>query len=361
MCQKTIQLILLLFIPLLGLGQAESYDTLTLGKQKLVLVPTILESANDGPYIFIEDGELVEKNIVKGEVVRKVLPKDAYPTKFKRDKSKYKKVKKIAVLSDLHGQYDLAVEILTNNQIIDKNQNWNYEKGHLIIVGDIFDRGPKVNETLWLLYNLEQQAEVAGGQVHVILGNHEYMIFQQDVRYIHKKYAIISHLLETSYSDMYGKDTVIGRWLRAKSTVVKINDNTFVHGGFSKAFLENGYNMSLINKEMSQSIDMEEDELNKTNIYSRYFGDKGPVWYRGYFQDNLPDEEVSEILSTVSANHIVVGHCSNETVVELYDGKIYGVDSSIKLGKYGELLFIEDGKYYRGTKDGKRLEFKSKS
>jgi len=360
MYQKTVQLILLLFVPLLVSGQGESYDTLMLGKHALVLSPIILKSANDGPYIFIEDGQLIEKNIVEGEVVRKVLSEDAYPTKFKQGKSKYKKVKKIAALSDLHGQYDLAIEILTNNKIIDKNHNWNYGEGHLIIVGDIFDRGPQVNEILWLLYNLEQQAEAAGGQVHVLLGNHEYMIFQQDVRYIHKKYAIISHLLETSYSDMYGKETVIGRWLRSKPTVVKINDNTFVHGGFSKAFLENGYNRSLINKEMSNSIDMEEDELEKTNIYSRYFGDKGPIWYRGYFEDNLPDEEVSEILSTVSANHIVVGHCSNETVVELYDGKIYGVDSSIKLGKYGELLFIENNKYYRGTKDGKRLEFKAK-
>jgi len=328
-----------------------------LGEQKLALHPALLKSINDGPYIFIEDGQLVEKNIVEGEVVKKVLSKDAFPTKFKRDKSKYKKVKKIAALSDIHGQYNLAVELLTNNQIIDKNLNWNYGEGHLLIVGDIFDRGPQVNETLWLFYNLEQQAEAAGGQVHVLLGNHEYMIFQQDVRYIHKKYAIVSHLLATSYTDMYGKETVIGRWLRSKSTIVKINDNTFVHGGFSKAFLANGYNMALINKEMSKSIDMHLDELERNKTYPRYFDEAGPIWYRGYFTDNLPDEEISEILSTVSANHLVVGHCSNETVVELYDGKIYGVDSSIKLGKYGELLFIEDNKYYRGTKDGKRLGF----
>ena len=43
--------------------------------------------------------------------------------------------------------------------------------------------------------------------------------------------------------------------------------------------------------------------------------------------------------------------------MELYDGKIYGVDSSIKLGKYGELLLIEGKNYYRGTKDGKRIKF----
>ena len=81
---------------------------------------------NDGPYIFIEGDELVEKRIVNGKVVIKKLPKDAYKTKFKQEKSKFKKVKKIAALSDIHGQHDLAVEILTNHQIIDAEENWIY-------------------------------------------------------------------------------------------------------------------------------------------------------------------------------------------------------------------------------------------
>ena len=118
-----------------------------------------LSSVNDGPYIFIEEDQLVEKRIVGGEVVIKNLPKDAFPTKYKREKSKFRKVNKIAALSDIHGQHDLAVEILTNHAIIDADENWNYGEGHLIIVGDIFDRGDKVNETLWLLYKLEQQAK----------------------------------------------------------------------------------------------------------------------------------------------------------------------------------------------------------
>ena len=316
-----------------------------------------LNSLNDGPYIFIEKDQLVEKNIINGKVVIKALPKDAFDTKFKLEKSRYKKVKKIAALSDIHGQHELAVEILTNHQIIDAHQNWTYGEGHLIIVGDIFDRGPHVNETLWLLYKLENQAKEAGGKVHVLLGNHEYMILNQDLRYIHKKYALVSGLLKTSYTELYGKNTVMGRWLRSKPTIVKINDNTFVHGGISKAFLATDYNMDKINRIMSESIDIAEEVLDSTGVSYHYFGDNSPVWYRGYFNDNLPDKEISEILSGIYSKHIVVGHCSNETVVELYDGKVYGVDSSIKLGKYGELLLIEGKKYYRGTKDGERIGF----
>ena len=149
----------------------------------------------------------------------------------------------------------------------------------------------------------------------------------------------------------------MGRWLRSKNTVIKINNNTFVHGGISKEFLGITYNINEINRIMGESIDVEESVLDSTGISYHYFGDNGPVWYRGYFKDSLPDKEISDILSDIYSKHIVVGHCSNETVVELYDGKVYGVDSSIKKGEYGELLLIEDKKYYRGTKDGERIKF----
>lgn len=356
MNQKSIALLLLL-IPFWGWSQVPKLDTIPTKQDTLSRNQLMLQSLNDGPYIFIETDQLIEKNIVNGKVISKKLPKDAFKTNFKREQLKYKKVKKIAALSDIHGQYELAIEILINHQIIDANHNWSYGEGHLVIVGDIFDRGPQVNETLWLLYQLEQQATVAGGKVHVLLGNHEYMIFHHDLRFIHRKYALASSLLKTRYTDLYGKETVLGRWLRSKPTIIKINDNTFVHGGISKAFLATEYNIAQINRIMSQSIDVEISKLENSEDYLIYFGRTGPIWYRGYFLDSLPDEEISDILSSIFSKHIVVGHCSNETVVELYDGKVYGVDSSIKLGEYGELLLIEGKQYYRGTKSGERIRF----
>lgn len=357
MNQKISIIIVSLLIPFLIFGQKQKLNTSKGTKTISTTKSKRLGSLNDGPYIFIEEDQLVEKSVVKGEVIIKTLPKDTYQTKFKQEKSTYKKVNKIAALSDIHGQHELALEILTNNEIIDAEQNWNFGEGHLIMVGDIFDRGAHVNETLWLLFKLEKQAAEVGGKVHVLLGNHEYMIFKHDLRYIHKKYAIVSGLLQTDYTKLYGKNTVMGRWLRSKNTIVKINDNTFVHGGISKEFLETTYNINQINHIMRESIDIAEEVLDSTGVSYKYFGASSPVWYRGYFKDNLPEAEISGILSHIRSNHIVVGHCSHETVVELYDGKVYGVDSSIKSGEYGELLLIENNKYYRGTKDGKLIRF----
>ena len=317
---------------------------------------------SDGPYVFIEGDQLIEKKIVADQVTSKILDKTAFETVFTPEKATFTKVKNIAALSDIHGQYDLAVELLKNNKIIDKNLNWNYGKGHLVIVGDIFDRGKKVNEMLWLVYHLENQAKKKGGKVHFLLGNHEYMVLHQDVRYINEKYKTTTSLLNLSYDELYSNKTVLGRWLRSKPTIIKINNSIFVHGGISKDFLaQRDFNIEAINEMMRKSIDRTKIEMKSTNFYDKYYGKKSLIWYRGYFNDHLADTEISDILQQIESDHIVVGHCSNEEVVQLFDGKIYGVDSSLKNGKYGEILFIENNEYSRGTLDGQRKSFDEKS
>jgi len=227
-----------------------------------------------------------------------------------------------------------------------------------VIVGDVFDRGEKVNELLWLLFNLEQQAKKEGGRVHFLLGNHEYMVLHNDLRYIHKKYRMTSAILEIGYNSLYNNNTVIGRWLRSKPTLVKINNTVFVHGGISEAFLShNEFEIEKINAIMRGSIDISKAELKSTDFYSIYYGTDSLIWYRGYFDDNLSDATISNILKRINSEHIVVGHCSNKEVVQLYDEKIYGVDSSMKYGKYGELLVIKKNKVYRMTLEGKKKRF----
>ena len=316
------------------------------------------QELNDGPYIFIEPNGLVQKSIVDGKVVSDVLKITAYDTIYTPETSVFSSVEKIAALSDIHGQYDLAVEILKNNKIIDEALNWSFGKGHLVIVGDIFDRGPKVNEMLWLIYKLEQQAKTQGGHLHLLLGNHEYMVLHKDLRYVNEKYLQVSKLLNLEYNELYDNNTILGRWLRSKPTILRINNHVFVHGGISQDFLSKiSFDIEAINATMRASIDISKTELKATDFYTNYYGKTGPIWYRGYFNDNLEHEDIDEVLTKTNTKHIVVGHCSFNEVIRVYDGKIFGVDSSIKKGIYGELLFIKNGKYYRGTKDGTIKEF----
>lgn len=315
---------------------------------------------SDGPYVFIEKNNLVEKIIINGKVSARILSKGTYDTIFTPEAATFNNIKNIAALSDIHGQYDLAIEILKNNNIIDRELNWSFGKGHLVIVGDVFDRGDKVNEMLWFIYRLETQAKNKGGRVHFLLGNHEYMVLHQDLRYINEKYMMSSKLLNLAYDDLYSNKTVIGRWLRSKSTIMKINNNVFVHGGVSEDFIaQSDFNFEKINNIMRKSIDRTKLEMKSTNFYDIYYGKKSLIWYRGYFNDNLKDTDISEILKQINSEHIVVGHCSNEEVVQLFNNKIFGVDSSIQKGKYGEILLIKNNRYYRGTINGMKIKFKT--
>ena len=337
-------ILLLLFVPLFSIGQNAIIS--------------------DGPYVFIEKNKLIKKSIINSEVISSTLDINSYDTLYLPEKSTYNNVKKIIALSDIHGQYDLTIELLKNNKVIDKELNWNFGKGHLVIAGDIFDRGDKVNEVLWLVYKLEIQAKNDGGRVHFVLGNHEFMVLQKDLRYIHEKYKVSSKLIGLEYDQLYGNKTVLGRWLRSKPSIIKINNNVFTHGGVSEEFLINrGVDFEKINLMMRYYIDTPFEEMN-SSIYNLYNGEKSLIWYRDYFKEygeDLTDADISKILKMLNTKHIVVGHCSYDQVVQLYNNKIFGVDSSIKNGKYGEVLLIKKRKFYRGTLKGELIEFKKKS
>ena len=64
------------------------------------------------------------------------------------------------VMSDIHGEYDMFLEIL-------EKIKFDSEKDLLYILGDIFDRGPKPLEVLEYI--------VTHKNIELILGNHEQM------------------------------------------------------------------------------------------------------------------------------------------------------------------------------------------
>jgi hypothetical protein len=84
--------------------------------------------------------------------------------------------------------------------------------------------------------------------VHLLLGNHEVMVLNGDLRYIHEKYQYTASELNQPFEQLYGKDTVLGQWLRSKSVLVKINDMLFAHGGFHPDFAKEKRSLNEINQ-----------------------------------------------------------------------------------------------------------------
>lgn len=271
--------------------------------------------------------------------------------------TRFQDVPRIVALSDVHGQFDLTMQLLQAHEIIDPSGDWSFGTGHLVLVGDIFDRGDRVTELLWFFHNLEQQATAAGGKVHVLLGNHEAMVLEGDLRYLHPKYRYTSAAFGMPYQEIVGESTYLGKWLRSKPVAITINEIAFVHAGFSPLLLSRTTSFDDINRAFREDLlDADLNEVLQDTLLNILYLDDGPLWYRGYFAEKPPSKrEIKQQLRALKCDHIVVGHTSHDAIVPLYDNRVIGVDSNIKLGTSGELLIWEADRFYRASLDGKRV------
>ncbi len=327
------------------------------------------KNITDGPYIFYQDGETILKWIEKDEIIEHTITKSNFKIieqnfgfKLKPEwvspnneaidyTQEFTNIDKIIAISDIHGQYKLFVKILREYNIIDENNNWCFGNGHVIIVGDILDRGPQVNEALWLAFKLENQAKDSGGKLHYLIGNHEEMIINKDVRYINEKYIATTNKMNLGYEKLFSENTLMGRWLRTKPVIIQINDILFVHAGISPELVEKGFTAEQVNRTfLNDILGKTKDETKQDSVLRFLRGRKGPIWYRGYFNDTHLDEmKIDSILNHFNKKHIVVGHSSQQSIVSLFGNRVFGVDSNIKNGKYGEVLIYDKGDFFRGT------------
>ena len=340
---------------------------------------------NDGPYIFIKEGELTATWLCQDKIHVKHVKQEDLPDKFPTcdvavkvsslavpaDAIDYQGDFKVAAISDFHGQYELVMTLLTNNHIIDNKGDWAFGNGHFVITGDVFDRGDKVTELLWFLYELEQQAALAGGKVHLLLGNHEVMVLNGDLRYLHPKYVKVAELLDTPFEQLFSKNSILGNWLRSKSVLVRVNDMLFAHGGFHPYLAKNARSLEDINKVFKENLVKAELEQPRHGWGNELLGGNGPIWYRGYFKghgnnsqkDSNKDQgassaEIDLLLQHFDIKHLVVGHTSQQAVESRYQGRVIAIDSNIKDGEYGEILLIDGQQKWRGTLAGEQVILK---
>ncbi|WP_286235061.1 metallophosphoesterase [Thalassotalea sediminis] len=327
---------------------------------------------SDGPYIKKQDKSLTVECVVNSEVKRFVnmtytpslnVENCGYPVTLsainfiEQSTLRFDTNQRIVATSDFHGQYSLMKSILQNNGVIDNNGNWALGKGHFVITGDIFDRGDKVTEILWFIYHLEQQAKAAGGYVHLLLGNHEVMILNGDLRYLHPKYIDVARMLDTPFELLFDQGTVLGEWLRSKPVLVKINDMLFAHGGFHPELVEKKLTLETINTTFKTNLVKRELAEPRTGLGRYLHKSNGPIWYRGLLRDNgATSAEIDLLLTHFDVKHLVVGHTSQKEVLTKHQGRVIAIDSSIKRGQYGEVLIVEGNEKWRGTPSGEKRQ-----
>ena len=96
----------------------------------------------------------------------------------------YPRTQRIVALGDVHGDSYALSTVLFNAGLIDQDAAWAGGEAVLVQVGDVLDRGPDEAFCLSTLMRLQKEAREAGGDVIMILGNHEVMNSDLDYRYV---------------------------------------------------------------------------------------------------------------------------------------------------------------------------------
>lgn len=329
----------------------------------------------DGPYILYQpDGKTrvvsVDKKGKIADTTYEVLPEDFtlhvtdHNGKFpfdvklhpvKRPDWQYRQPEKVFVMSDPHGRLDCVISLLQGNGIIDKEYKWSFGTNHLMVIGDIFDRGKDVPQIFWLFYKLEDEAAKAGGQVSFLLGNHEPMVLANDLRYTKGKYKLLAEKLGMDYPKLFGPDTELGKWLGTRNTMQTIGTDLYVHAGLGREFYDHNLCIPTVNEEMSKALFMSKKERKSLSPLTAFlYGNSGPIWYRGLVRTDakyhpMAQDSLQMVLDRYKAKHIIVGHTIFKDISTFYDGNVIGVNVDNKENrkkKRGRALLIDKGTYY---------------
>ena len=279
-------------------------------------------------------------------------------------------VPRIVAVGDIHGSLGNLVVILKSSGLLDDNLAWTGGASHLVLNGDLIDRGRSDRDVLDLARRLQSEAETAGGRVHVVLGNHEAMNLNGNLRYVSKEsFAGFARLEKQSdrqkswmdYKQGYRRDQILplrkafdeqhppgyfgrrralapdgeyGSWLLLQPAVIKINGIVFVHGGLTPKSAAKGLNG--INEEVHRTL----HTGSRPSDWSQ-----GPLWYRGNSLQNERIERVplAQVLESLDARALVVAHTptGSRRVTSRFNGTLYRTDVGMTYGAHPQALVFE--------------------
>lgn len=325
----------------------------------------------DGPHVFYRNGQIIVKSIERrdtGMYARTVTYTDPtlvllscnVPAKDDRfsfllqdtltiQPDDYPMPERIIVLSDIEGDFQAFKTMLMGAKVINRDFNWIFGKGHLVLLGDYFDRGMNVTECLWLAYKLEVEAAKAGGKVHFILGNHEILNLQGNMEYVRNKYVANAALIGESYPLWFDQNAELGRWLRTKNAVERIGDYVFCHGGISPQLARSNMTLHDINRIGRQYLGRPQETIPAGNPKAVYDMQTGIFWCRMVAKNQLTMAEVQDVLRFAGAKRMVIGHTLVPDLTAQYGGRVICIDlyheENLRRG-FMKTLLIEDGFCY---------------
>ncbi len=154
------------------------------------------------------------------------------------------------IIGDLHGHFRDYERLLRESGLCDEKLDWSGGDATLWLMGDFFDRGASGIKCLDLTMKLQQQAQVAGGYVNSLLGNHELMIL---CAYTFRDVPTDGENLYDQWlqwggieSDFEGFTEVYATWIRQLPAMALVENALLIHAD-AMLYVEHGLSIEQVN------------------------------------------------------------------------------------------------------------------
>jgi hypothetical protein len=212
---------------------------------------------------------------------------------------------RLVALGDVHGDVDNVRKALHAAKVVDGNGQWAAGCATLVQTGDIVDRGTESLACFDFFRALQQEAREEGGNVVVLLGNHEVLQFEGVTTFVHE-HELSKAGGEERWRELFAPHGKYRQWLDTLNVVYKHGDTVFVHGGILPEFAAIG--VSGINRMARWMI--------RTQRWNQgVLGMHGPLWTRRIALDAARHEckLLESSLALLGASRMVIGHTPEES------------------------------------------------
>jgi hypothetical protein len=269
------------------------------------------------------------------------------------------------VIGDLHGAFTALQAILRGTGLVDDRLRWKGGARHLVQVGDVFNRSDGGRACFELLLRLRAEARRGGGEVTLLLGNHDVMLADGNEAYCTageylafasaKERVSFERRLRRAFPRFYfgrspdgivlpahprleawkvenvpGKKALrrafgprgrIGLELRRSPVAVRIGDAVVVHGGLIAKWAAQGIEgLDRLAAAAWAALDRRDRGFRKSLL----FDPRGPLWCRRFAEGDGKSVErsLASALSHLKAERLIIGHTQTRSVPRGEVGRI---------------------------------------
>ena len=220
---------------------------------------------------------------------------------------------RLCAIGDLHGDAAHAFDALRLCGAVDRTGRWSGGAMTVVQTGDVVDRGNASLPLLHALWELRDQAAADGGELLLLMGNHELLNMQGRTRYVHKTELFKFGGTSAWQQAMDPRHGAIGRQLAALPGAAVRGEGAcrtlFLHAGCRYSTGAQFGTVHALNDALHKQVSDNDGALLDPR--------DGPLWWRGYARPHASglseDDACAEMHNAIAsigegAVRMAVGH-----------------------------------------------------